>query len=138
MRRLIFFGLLSAAIALLMWAVCTTDKAGLFIFFLGSLTLICAVVVGPRRHAQRTNTPAIACALIGLLLGGVVGEKIGLGRAMITVFNPDLPEQDFGATFGAIGGGILGAFVFALLGGILHMLIVRRGGSVREHPGNRS
>jgi len=39
-----------------------------------------------------------------------VGARSGFGRVMISIFNPELPEQDFGALFGAVGGGILGAF----------------------------
>ena len=45
---------------------------------------------------------------------------------MIAVFNPELMEQDFGMTFGAIGGGILGAFVLAFLFGIVQLLAVRK------------
>ena len=129
MKRIVFVALLGVGIALLAWAFSTRDKEGMLIFFFGAALLLCTFVVGGWRVGSRktpaTNSSAILGALIGLFLGGFVGARVGFGRVMISVFNPDLPEQDFGTLFGAIGGGILGAFFLALLSGILHMLIVR-------------
>ena len=129
MKRLVFIALLCVASVLLLYAFSTHKKEGLLIFFLGAALLLCTLAVGGTRLVTRktptTNSSAILGAIIGLFLGGVVGVKIGFGRVMISIFNPDLPERDFGTSFGAIGGGILGAFFLALLSGILQMLFVR-------------
>ncbi len=136
MRRLVFLSLLCVAIALLAWAFSTRGKEGMLIFFFGAAILLCTFVVGglrlvgstlSKRKTPPMNISAIQIlgSLIGLFLGGVVGARIGFGRVMISIFNPDLPERDFGTSFGAIGGGILGAFFLTLLSGILQMLIVR-------------
>ena len=106
----------------------------MLIFLLGAAILIGTLVVGGMRLAASTvfkrkhptkNTAAIFAAILGLFLGGFVGAQIGFGRVMISIFNPDLPEQDFSALFGAVGGGLLGAFFFALLSGTLQSLVVR-------------
>jgi hypothetical protein len=134
MRRIVFVALLGVAIALLTWALAMRGKEGMLIFFLGADILLCTLVVGGLRFSSEmfskgktptTNTSAILGALIGLFIGGIVGARSDLGRVVISVFNPDLPEQDFGTSFGAIGGGILGAFFLALVSGLLRMLIVR-------------
>jgi uncharacterized SAM-binding protein YcdF (DUF218 family) len=132
MRRNIFLASSGTGIALLAWAFSTRGKEGMLIFFLGAAILLCTLVVGGVRSAMQTagqtpttNNFAILGALIGLFLGGFFGARIGFGRVMISVLNPDLPERDFGTLFGSIGGGILGAFFLALLCGTLQMLIVR-------------
>ena len=51
--------------------------------------------------------------------------RMGFGHTMISLFNPDLSERDFRASFGTIGGGIRGAFLLALIIGILQTVIVR-------------
>ena len=134
MRRPVFLALLCVAIALLAWAFSTRDKEGMLFFFLGAAILLCTLVVGglrlvgsalSKRKTPPTNISAILGALLGLFLGGFVGARIGFGRVMISILNPDLPEQDSGTSFGAIGGGILGAFFLALLSGMLQILIIR-------------
>ena len=130
MKRIVFFASLGVATALLAWAFSTDAKEGMLIFLLGATLFLCTIFVGGwrlvgTRKMPTTNFSAILGALIGLFLGGFVGARFGFGRVMISVFNPDLPEQDFGTFFGAIGGSILGAFFLALLSGILHMLIFR-------------
>jgi len=129
MKRLVFIALLCVASVLLLWAFSTHGKEGLLIFFLGAALLLCTLAVGGARlvagKTSTTNNFAILGAIVGLFLGGVVGVKTGFGRVMISILNPDLPERDFGTSFGAIGGGMLGAFFLALLSGILQMLFVR-------------
>ena len=129
MKRLVFIALLCVASVLLLRAFSTHEKEGELFFFLGAALLLCTLAVGGTRLVTRktptTNSSAILGAIMGLFLGGVVGVKTGFGRVMISVFNPDLPERDFGTSFGAIGGGILGAFFLALMSRILQMLFVR-------------
>ena len=129
MKRIVFIAFLCVASALLAWAFSTRDKEGMLIFFLGAALLLCTLAVGGTRlvtgKTPTTNKFAISGATIGLFLGGVVGAQTGFGRVMISIFNPDFPERDIGTSFGAIGGGILGAFFLALLSGILQMLFVR-------------
>ncbi len=133
MKRRVLLALLVVA-NLLPWVFFTSDKAGMSIFFLGmTINLGTLAVSGLRlvglmfvkRPTPPTNTSAMLGSLMGLFLGGVVGATSGLGPVMISFFNPDLPEQDFGKLFGAIGGGILGSCFFALLFGILRIRIVR-------------
>ena len=134
MKRPVFLTLLCVAIALLMWAFSTRGKEGILFFFLGMAILLCTLVVGglrlvratlSKRDAQPTNISAILGSLVGLFLGCFIGVRLEFGRVMISIFNPDLPERDFGTLFGAIGGGLLGAFFLGLLSGILQMSIVR-------------
>ncbi len=134
MKRLAFLLLVCVALSLLGWAFSTNGKEGLLIFFLGAATLLCTLAVGGFRligsaHGKPrplvTNHYAMVGAVIGLFLGGLVGVRSGFGRFMISIFNPDLPERDFGLEFGAIGGGLVGAFLVALLGGILQIVIAR-------------
>lgn len=58
-----------------------------------------------------TNDPAI----LGAVFGGIIGAISSFGRLMISIFNPDLLEWDFGTFFGAHGGAILGALFGACL-----------------------
>ena len=108
----------------------------MLIFFLVAALLLCTVAVGGTRlvtgKTSTTNELGILGATIGLFSGGMVGEKIGFGRVMISIFNPDLPERDFVTSFGAIGGGILNAFFLALLRGIsMHSITLR--GNAGDH-----
>jgi len=125
--------------SLLTWAFTTRGKEGIPIFFIGAAILLCTLVVGGLRLVGATlsssNTPpanisAILGAIVGLFLGGFVGAKLEFGRVMINIFNSDLPERDFGTSFGAIGGGLLGAFLLGLLSGTLQISIVRSEKSV--------
>jgi hypothetical protein len=82
---------------------------------------------------------AIAGALLGAALGGVVGVYSGFGSIMISIFNPDLMERDFGASFGAIGGIFLGAFLGACLGSVgLQFLRRRQTSATKMSTINRS
>ena len=119
--------------ALVVWAFFDRSKDGMLILFMGTAIFLCTLAIVALRSALRdewktpkTNTLAILGALIGLFLGGFVGASFGFGRVMIAIFNPHLPEQDFGTIFGSIGGGFLGAFFLALVGGILQRLFVQR------------
>lgn len=68
-----------------------------------------------KTDTSQTDYLAIIGALLGAIGGGVIGAISGFGRLMIAVFNPDLPESDWGAFFGAAGGIVLGAFFGACL-----------------------
>jgi len=130
MNRIAFLFLLCVASALLAWAFSTNDAKPVLRFFLGAALLLSTLAVGGIRlvtgnRSPATNKSAIGAATIGLFSGAVVGAKSGFGRVMISIFNPDLLERNFGTLFGGIGGGILGAFFLALLSGILQMLFVR-------------
>lgn len=126
----IFLVSLCGATALLLFAFSTNGKEGMAFFFFGAVWLLCTLAVGLLRwgtpNPPSTNKFAIVGAVIGLLFGGVIGANCGFGRVVIAVFNPELMEQDFGMTLGAIGGGILGAFVLAFLFGIVQLLAVRK------------
>lgn len=92
--------------------------------FLGTLGGILAtrLQAGMEKSARHMDYPAIGGCLVGMISGGVVGAYSGFGRVMIALFNPDLPYRDFGASFGAIGGGFLGA----ILGACTVSLLVKR------------
>ena len=133
MSRIVFFALIVVGYALVVWAFSTDGKEGMFIFFLGVSILLSTLAVGGLRRYRskysaektpKTNAFAILGALIGLSLGSALGARSGFGEVMISIFNPDLPQQDYGTVFGAVGGGILGAFLLALLSGSL--LLLRR------------
>ena len=64
---------------------------------------------------SRTNYLGIVGALVGSVLGAYIGAVTNLGRPMIALFNPDLPEMDFLVSFGAIGGFFIGAVAGACL-----------------------
>ena len=142
MNRIVFVASLCVATALLAWAFSTRGKEGMHIFFLGSVLLLCTLAVGWLRLVTRktptTKKSAIFGAFAGLFLGGMVGAKSGFGRVMISIFNPELPVQDFGASFGGMGGGILGAFVLALLFGNLQLLAAGRGSVVPSEDSQAS
>ena len=65
--------------------------------------------------ASRTNYLAILGSLLGGVCGGCMGASRRFGKLVIAIFNPDLPERDFGTFFGATGGVVLGALVGACL-----------------------
>ena len=71
-------------------------KEGMLNFFLGVAFLLCTVAVAGTRlitgKTSTTNEREILGATIGLFSGGVVGEKTGCGRVMISIGDPDLPE----------------------------------------------
>ncbi|MGI9441588.1 MAG: hypothetical protein ACR2N1_03935 [Rubripirellula sp.] len=66
------------------------------IFFFGAAFLLWTVAVGGTGlvtgKTSTTNEREILGATIGLFSGGVVGEKTGCGRVMISIGDPDLPE----------------------------------------------
>ena len=72
-------------------------------------------------NVAQTHVAAMIGAPVGAVVGGVIGAFSGFGRIMIAIFNPDLMEQDFGMSFGTIGGVFLGA----LIGVCLAALTVR-------------
>jgi hypothetical protein len=76
--------------------------------------------------ASKTDYFAILGALLGAICGGVTGALSGIGRLMLSIFNPDLPERDWGAFFGAVGGILLGAFFGACLVSAIAPLLSRR------------
>lgn len=130
----VFAALIIISIVLLIEAFSTRGKEGVFFFFLGAATLLCTLTIGglrvnrSRSSSQAAHAPdfsALAGAFAGLMLGGVAGAFSGFGRIVIAIFNPDLPEQDFGESFGAIGGGLLGAFFLAIAGGVLRQWLRR-------------
>ena len=84
------------------------------------------------RDAPTTNKHVIFGALISLILGGVVGAASGFGSVLITIFTPELMVQDFGASLGAMVGGILGAFILALLFGTLPLFAAGHRSAVRS------
>lgn len=128
MSRTVFAILLCISVGLLMCAFSTRGKEGMFIFAVGAATLLCTVAVAvlpSKTKSPRTHVAALLGALVGLFLGGFIGASTRLGRLLISILNPDLPEHDFGTPFGAIGGAILGAFSLALLLGVLRTVFVR-------------
>jgi len=86
--------------------------------------------------ASTTDYLAILGALLGAICGGVIGALSGFGGLMISIFNQDLPERDFGAFFGATGGIILGALSGACLVSAIAPLFRRRTAPHRETPGD--
>ena len=134
MIRPVFLTPLCVAIALLTWAFSNNGKEGVLGFILGAAILLSMLAIGGmrvvgsalhKRKTSATNNSAILGALLGVFLGGGIGARSGFGLVMFSIFNPDLPERDFGTGFGAIGGGLLGAFFLASLFGILQISIVR-------------
>ena len=117
-------------------------RAPLFVGAVGALLgfvgffAVSAVHRAWKIDASKTNYLAIVGALLGALCGGVIGALSGLGRLMISVFNPDLPERDFGAFFGAIGGVVLGALFGACLVSAIAPLLRRRKPPHEETAGN--
>ena len=136
MNRPVFIVSLSVATALLVWAFSIREKEGLPIFAIGSALFLCTLAVGSLRFGTRdaptTNKHVIFGALISLILGGVVGAASGFGSVLITIFTPELMVQDFGASLGAMVGGILGAFILALLFGTLPLFAAGHRSAVRS------
>ena len=77
-----------------------------------------------------TDHDAIAGAFVGTICGGLVGAYSGFGRVMISIFNPDLPERDWGTFFGATGGIFLGALFGACAASAVVPLLRQE----RRHP----
>ena len=87
--------------------------AGLFAGLLGGL-IVSGVHLGLKMDPAKTSLSAICGALLGACVGGYLGATSKLGSSMIALFNPDLPERDFGSLFGGIGGALIGACAGAL------------------------
>jgi len=85
------------------------------LFGLVGFFAVSAIHRASKLDTSLTNYPAILGALVGAVFGGIIGATSSLGRLMISIFNPDLLEWDFGTSFGAIGGAILGALFGACL-----------------------
>lgn len=82
--------------------------AGLFAGILGAL-IVSGVHLGLKMDPAKTSLSAICGALLGACVGGYLGAISKLGSSMIALFNPDLPEGDFGSLFGGFGGVLIGA-----------------------------
>ena len=82
--------------------------AGLIARLLGAL-IVSGVHLGLKMDPAKTSLAAICGALIGACVGGYLGAISKLGSSMIALFNPDLPEGDFGSLFGGFGGVLIGA-----------------------------
>ncbi|MGB1927019.1 MAG: hypothetical protein ACPHL6_10835 [Rubripirellula sp.] len=95
---------------------------GALLGVVGSFTVLTVHQTG-KLNAAKTDHHAIIGALLGTIIGGFMGSSSGLGKTMIAVFNPDLPERDWGAFFGATGGIILGAFFGACLASAIGLLL---------------
>ncbi|MEE3367802.1 MAG: hypothetical protein VX346_00520 [Planctomycetota bacterium] len=80
-----------------------------------------------------TDYAGLGGALAGAVAGGMIGRQSGFGRLMITVFNPQLPPQDFAAPFGMLGGIVIGAFVGAALASGLYRICRRKVPPLGEH-----
>jgi len=83
--------------------------------------------------ASRTNYFAILGSLLGGVCGGGIGAFSRFGKLVIAIFNPDLPERDFGTFFGATGGVVLGALMGACLASAVAPLF-RRPKTKHEEP----
>ena len=119
----VFAALIIISIILLNEAFSTRGKEGMFFAFLGAAILLCTLTIsglrmtrsGPSSQAAHaTSFSALAGAFTGLIFGGFFGAFSGFGRIVIAILNPELPERDFGRSFGATGGGLLGAFSWQL------------------------
>jgi hypothetical protein len=97
---------------------------GALLGFLGFLA-VSAISRAWKIDVSKTNYLAIFGGLLGAIGGGVIGALGGFGRLMISIFNPDLPERDWGAFFGATGGIFLGAFTGACLVSVIAIFIRR-------------
>lgn len=129
----VFAALIIISIILLNEAFSTRGKEGMFFAFLGAAILLCTLAIGGLRMtrsgpssqaAHATNFSALAGAFTGLIFGGFFGAFSGFGRIVIAILNPELPERDFGRSFGATGGGLLGAFFLAIAGSVLRQWLI--------------
>jgi len=96
-----------------------------FALGMGGLAFVSIVHRGLKWDRPMTNLAAIVAPLGGAVVGGCVGAVSNLGRVMLAIFNPDLPEMDFLITFGAIGGVFIGAVVGVCLVPITGALVRR-------------
>ena len=118
---------------LVAWGLMTRGKEGMYFFFTGAVMLLSSVAIAVIRRGNPKPPADNRQAIAGAVLGAIAGCSIGynfppLGRLMIEAFNPDLPEQDFAAGLGAIGGMLMGA----VLGAILFALVDGPFGRVRK------
>ncbi len=105
----------------------------MYFFFMGGVMLLSSVAIAVIRRGNPKPPPDNRQAIAGAILGAIAGCSIGynfppLGRLMIEAFNPGLPEQDFAAGLGAIGGTLLGAMLGAIL------IVSFHDPSRRSHP----
>ncbi|MDB4756332.1 hypothetical protein OAG56_03085 [Mariniblastus sp.] len=87
---------------------------------------VSAVHKAYKLDTSKTDHVAIIGSMLGAICGGVIGAFSGFGRLLISIFNPDLMERDWGAFFGGIGGICLGAFLGACLVSAITPLLRRR------------
>ncbi len=109
----------------------------MYFFFMGGVMLLSSVAIAVIRCGNPKPPPDNRQAIAGAILGAIAGCSIGynfppLGSLMIEAFNPGLPEQDFAAGLGAIGGTLLGGMLGAMLGAIL--IVSFHDPSRRSHP----
>jgi MFS family permease len=115
----------------------TRGKEGISFFFMGAVMLLSSVAIAVIRRGNPKPPPNNRHAIAGAILGAIAGGSVGynfppLGRLIIKAFNPGLPEQDFAAGLGAIGGTLLGGMLGAMLGAIL--IVSFRDPSRRPRP----
>ncbi|MEC9093774.1 MAG: hypothetical protein VX438_13770 [Planctomycetota bacterium] len=105
-----------------------SGKEYMYLFLLGAALLLGSLAVSglrrfgitkPSRFRGWATVSLILMSVSGMVLGMVVGANSDFGSWLIAWFNPRLPEQDFQVSFGALGGGLLGMFVGALVGGLV-------------------
>ena len=135
MTKSAFIGALVVAGILIVCAFTTNGKEGVQWFFLGTVLLFCTLAIGVIRglgsmllggRKPSTQKPVMLGALLGLFLGGLVGAQLGLGQVVASIFNPELVEPEILTSLGAVYGGLLGAFLLALLTGVLQMVMSSR------------
>lgn len=102
------------------WGLMTRGKEGMYFFFMGAVMLLSGLAIAVIRRGNPKSPPDNRQAIAGATFGAIAGGSIGynfppLGRMIISTFNPELPERDFAAGLGAIGGTLLGAIVGAIL-----------------------
>ena len=123
------------AVVLIVLAFFASGDEGLPLFLLGTATLICTLAIAVLRGVGSillgrrkpvTHVPVIVGGVLGLFLGGLVGAPLGLGPVVASIFNPKLVEPETLSSLGAMYGALLGAFLLALLGGVLQMVMASR------------